>query len=355
MIEIRTYDGDGEDVAELTARAWRAAYGGVSWCPYWSAESIRWQLLSACPDDRDFLVAAYNGCRLVGCFFAKRTAFQISSRQVLGTIGSWFTVDPEAGSPRLGMAIVEELRRRHVEYGVAFLLGYVNGGPNTPANKFWKCFAKLYPDQIRFVRKIGYWIRILNPSSLRRKCVHWFERFIVGVHGILPLLGAPPRRAPEVRDYVHGDSDRCGRLVGELSKNADLAMTWSSDRIATQLDWNGFPRTLVLDHNGETFGIVNYHPFGLLGKEVVSTGLIDLLGCGSGSAHDQRRLLRSAIAQMDANGLDIAMALRTSMFPPRVMLPCGFWPMPQSEHLVYAFPQPGLDLPPADRPLILFR
>jgi len=355
MIEIRTYDGDGEDVADLTARTWRAAYGGKNWCPFWSAEHIRWQLLSGRPADRDFLVAAYDGCRLVGCFFAERTTFRADNREVVGTIGSWFTVDPQARSPRLGIDIIEELRRRHCEHGAAFLLGYVNGNPKTPANKFWTCYAELYPGQIRFVRRIGYWIRILNSASLRRKCVHWFERFAARVHGRLPFLGAPRGMAPEVRDYAGGDLNRCGSLVGEMSENSDLAMIWSRDRMASQLDWNGFPRSLVLDRGDAPFGMVNYHRFGLLGADVVTTGLIDLLGCEGGSVRDQRRLLRSAVARMASDGLDIAMALRTSMFPPRVMVPCGFWPLPQSEHLVYVFPRPDLRLPPADRPFILFR
>jgi hypothetical protein len=122
-----------------------------------------------------------------------------------------------------------------------------------------------------------------------------------------------------------------------------------------QLKWNGFPSTLVLDRNDASFGMVNYHRFGLLGADVVTTGLVDLLTCESGSAGERRHLLRSALAQMASEGIDMAMTLRTGMFPARVMSACGFWPLPASEHLVYAFPEPDLKLPPARRPFILFR
>jgi len=354
MIEIRTYDGDGEDVADLTARAWRAAYGGKSWCPFWSAEYLGWQLLRS-PNDRDFLVAAYDGCRLVGCFFAERTIFRTDDHEVVGTIGSWFTVDPEARSPRLGIDILEELRRRHREHGAAFLLGYVNGDPRTPANKFWSGYARLYPEQIRFVRRMGYWIRVLNAASLRRKCIHRFERLGVDLHGLLPFQRAPRGTGLKVRDYSDGDLNRCARLVTEVSEDADLAVVWAREQLASQLDWNGYPRTLVLDRGDAPFGMVNYHRFGLLGTDIVTTGLIDLLGCEGGSTRDRRSLLRSAVARMASEGLDIALTLRTSMFPPRVMVPCGFWPLPQSEHLTYVFPQPDRKLPLADRPFILLR
>jgi hypothetical protein len=58
---------------------------------------------------------------------------------------------------------------------------------------------------------------------------------------------------------------------------------------------------------------------------------------------------------MAVEDTDIAFALRIPTFPARVMIPSGFWPVPQSEHLAIVFPRPDLELPPAARPFMLFR
>lgn len=354
MVEIRTYDGNGNDVVELTSRTWRAAYGGKFWCPYWDTDYIRWQLLADRPGGRDFLVAAYEGTRLVGCFFAERMPFRIRDCQVTGTIGSWFTVDIEGRSPRLGLELVEELRRRHREHGAAFMVGYVNGHAETPAYKFWAGYGKLYPEHVRFVRKIGYWIRVLNPSSVGRKCVHRAERLGVRILG-LPIFGQPRRPPRGVRQMSSGDLSACHGLVETASAYGDLANIWTQDRLAHQLSGNGFPRTLVADGDGDASGFVNFHRMGLLGADVISTGLIDLLAAAGNSQRIKRKLVRSAVSRMRSEGLELALALRMRMFPPRVMLLCGFIPVPQTDYLVYAFAEKGLALPSADRPCVLFR
>jgi GNAT superfamily N-acetyltransferase len=355
MIEIRTYDGDGRDLAELIDRAWRQTYTGQCWCPMWSEEYIRWHLAAGCANDRDFVVAAYVGGRLIGCSYSERATFRADGREIPATLGSWLTVDPEARSRRLAVEIFEELRRRHREYGAAFSLGYVNGNPKTTANRFWTAYAKLCPENLRFVRRIGYWVRVLNAASFRRKCLYRHERIAARAQGWLAFGGAPRGPAEGVRDYTPADLDGCARLVERWGENADLAMVWPRERLAAHLQWDDVPRTLVLERGGAVVGMVNFHRLGLLGKDVVSTGLVDLLVCEDDSAGDRRRLVRSAVARMASDGLDTAYTLRTNMFPARVMLACGFWPLPQSEFLTIAFPEPGLKFPPARRPMILFR
>src|SRR5690606_34181761 len=60
-IELRTYDGDGSDLATLTNRAWRATVAGKAMFPLWSREYFQWRLLDERGGGRDFLVAAYRG------------------------------------------------------------------------------------------------------------------------------------------------------------------------------------------------------------------------------------------------------------------------------------------------------
>lgn len=355
MTEIRTYEGDGQDIADLLARTWRSTYQGKHWCPLWDADYIRWQLLGDRSGGHEFLVSAYDGRRLVGCVLAERMTFRLHDREVEGTIGSWLTVDPEARSPNLSFKMVEELGRRHREHGLAFLFGYVNGNPATPAHHFWTRFAKKHPRDLRFIRRIGYWIRILNAPVLSRKCLYGYERIGARVHGWIPPLRAPGRMACGVRDYSDGDFEACEQLVRKSSVHADISTVWRPERLARQLRWNDLPRTLVIESNGAPSSLINYHRLGLLGVQEVTAGLIDLLTSAEAPSRDRRKLLRSALFRMEAEGFDVAFALRTPMFPPRVMLACGFLPRPGSDYLVYVFPDPGLDLPAAARPDVLLR
>ena len=43
-IEIRDYEGDFEDVVELTRRVWVPEYGGATWVPIPDAAFLRWRV-----------------------------------------------------------------------------------------------------------------------------------------------------------------------------------------------------------------------------------------------------------------------------------------------------------------------
>ena len=68
-MEIRSYEGDAEDLAELMQRVWKGTYLRKMWFPLWDAEFLRWQLGN---DDRRLCLAAYDEKELVGCFFSVR-------------------------------------------------------------------------------------------------------------------------------------------------------------------------------------------------------------------------------------------------------------------------------------------
>ena len=55
QLRLGTYDGDGEDAAELMHRVWTKTYQGKIWFPLWSPEFLRWQFGG---EDRRLCVAA---------------------------------------------------------------------------------------------------------------------------------------------------------------------------------------------------------------------------------------------------------------------------------------------------------
>ena len=66
MIEIRTFDGDVAELARFCTSSWQKRYAGRMPVPVWLPDFLEWELLGEDHAARQFLVAAYDGSRLVG-------------------------------------------------------------------------------------------------------------------------------------------------------------------------------------------------------------------------------------------------------------------------------------------------
>ena len=124
-IEVRTYEGDIRELAHFINTSWRSYYSDKYWIPDHDSECLDWQFFAQRDESRDFRLGAYDGSRLVGCFLAECFPFGVNGRQLEGTIGSWFTVDPEFVRTPAPFKLLNEMERRHVKHGKAFLLGFV--------------------------------------------------------------------------------------------------------------------------------------------------------------------------------------------------------------------------------------
>jgi GNAT superfamily N-acetyltransferase len=121
MIEIRTYDGDAATLSRFSQEVWRASYEGRVTFPLWSAQYFDWQLLTE-SRSRDYLVAAYEGSKLIGTLLAEAFRFRLHGREVNGTTGSWLSVHPDYRRMGIGSKLFEEQRRRHLERDAPFML-----------------------------------------------------------------------------------------------------------------------------------------------------------------------------------------------------------------------------------------
>ena len=124
-MEIRTYDGDMEDLATFCNEKWLQRYQGQMPIAQWTAEFLEWELLPDGPDARDYLVAAYEGTELVGFFGARPMRFQLRGKQFDGTWGSFFTVDPDCRDGSVALKLNLEQRRRHRQRQAAANMGFV--------------------------------------------------------------------------------------------------------------------------------------------------------------------------------------------------------------------------------------
>jgi GNAT superfamily N-acetyltransferase len=323
MIEIRTFEGDAAELSDFTTRMWRKSYEGKMPIPLWSPSLFRRELLPTEDDPRDYLVAAYDGTRLVGSHPARSVGISLHGGDHSATWGSFLTVDPEYRRQGIAQKMHAEFQRRHRERGAKVNFGYLyirsikSMGP-----KFWL----KQPEGTRVVRKLGIWGRALDHRAVARFELYRIESW--GSRMLSPVQGRPkaPRDMTGIRPYAPGDLPDCLELVADRAAPADLAYRWSEEELARLLDWEGLSRTLVIERDGRVGGLVNYYRLELLGRSRMEAGVIDLLAFGSLAPAARRRLLRAALFQMAEDGLQAAIHLRGSWYAWRSLLGAGFAP-----------------------------
>ena len=99
MIEVRSFDGDPDELVALINCAWQERYLSKDLIPVYDRAGLEWQILQSKEGSHPFHLAAYDGAKLVGCFLAERLSFQVEGETVPGTQGSWFSVLPASTQP----------------------------------------------------------------------------------------------------------------------------------------------------------------------------------------------------------------------------------------------------------------
>jgi N-myristoyl transferase len=349
-MDIRPYEGDGEDAAQLMRRVWTKTYLGEMWFPLWSPEFLRWQFGK---EDRQLCLAVYDANKLVGCFFSVRHSLRIRSTVFPMSFSSWFTIDHDYRLPRLGLDLIEALRRRHRETGQALSLGVVSGDPSSVAHLFWSKYSKACPQNFRFISKFGSWVKILNAPVMARAGIDAWERW--GVR----LLGPVLKRSPwghdsHLRPYQSGDLGACARLLDRATSSMDWAVVWSEQQLTRQLE-GPIPRSLVFERDGEVQGVVNYHHMQWQGLAPIRIALIDLWATAGLNHFEVSRLLGSVCHHLRGEDVDAVVCLRSSMFPTAALVANVFVALPASNYLVALFPQPHVPLEPPKTWSLLLR
>ena len=340
MIEIRTFEGDAAEFSEFTTGTWRKSYEGKMPVPLWSPSYFRRELLPTDDDARDYLVAAYDGTRLVGSHPARSVRISLHGSEEDATWGSFLTVDPEYRRQGIAQKMHAEFQRRHRERGAKVNFGYLyirsikSMGP-----KFWL----KQPEGTMVVRKSGIWGRALDHGAVARFELYRIESWSSRVLSLVQRRPKAPRDMTGIRPYKREDLADCLELVRDRAASADLAYVWSEEELSRLLDWEDLSRTVVLERDGRVGGLVNYYRLEFLGRGRMAAGVIDLLAFGGLAPAARRRLLRAALAQMAEEGLHAAMYLRGSWYAWRELLGAGFSPFVPEYY--YVGNKMDLDLP----------
>jgi GNAT superfamily N-acetyltransferase len=332
VIEIRTFDGDLAEAARFTTGVWTAAYRGHHPVPLWDDRYYDWQLFGQ-RHDRSLAVAAYDGARLVGTFFAEPFPISIAGRDHEASMSSWLTVDPETRGQGVARRMADEMRRRHRERNLACSIGFAIRGTTGPG--FWKAM----PDTIIF-GKIGFWARLLD----HRAVAGWLtgaQRATARIFG--PLV--TPLRAEEtsaVRAYRDDDLETCLALVSEAAADADVGYRWTRDRLRWQLSYPGMPKTLVIERNGKVSGFINYYSMDFLLRTTLRVAQVDLLIAHALTGSEQTQLISAALHDLANEGTKLVLVPRMSGCPTAPLLRNRFVPLPADMSVTCVVPDESI-------------
>jgi GNAT superfamily N-acetyltransferase len=337
VLEAVTYDGDAQALSDFVLGVWRRTYAGGMLFPLWSPQFFDWQLTWPPPSERHYCVALREGEKMVGVLLAEEFRLRLFGREVVGAQGSWFTVDPEHRRRGAGTMLREELLRRlRARHGVV-LLGWVFRGSRLSMGLLsWNRFPQ--------PRAFGFWARVLNHEAVAAWEVNRLEGWGARALGLCQrgAAGRPPD--PRVRPYRDTDLPACLELTRALLDGAQVGIVWDRDRLAHQLDYKGYPRTLVYDDGGRAAGFINYHVLEYLGRETIRVAMIDLLATGDLPGAAARALVRTALRQMHDDGVALALMLDTGSSPASVMWGTGFIPRLPDQRLLFVNASPDLEL-----------
>lgn len=325
MIEIRTFAGNETELSVFTTGIWRKWYAGKMPVPLWSPAYFCRELFSVDDDSRDYLVAAYDGGKLVASHPVRRLRILLHGEEKEATWGSYLTVDPEYRRQGLAIKMQEEQERRHRKRGAVVNLGFLyTRTARSLGRKFWL----KAPKGTTRVQKLGVWARPLDHPAVSR-----FETYPIDAFGtrLMSLFQGPPQGPADmtgIRPYRESDLDECSTLIRKRSEEVDLGYLWSRNEVRRFLEYGDLAGTVVLERERRIAGLVNYFRLGFLGRCEIDVGVLDLVAFGNLPEKDRLRLLQATLHRMASEGLKAAMMLRGSWYSWRTFWAAGFFPMP---------------------------
>ncbi len=341
-IVVRSFEGTPADASAFVSGVWRGAYQGRAPIAVWTPEFFEWTLMSRLPDGNEYLMAAYDGTTLVGTLFAEAFRYRLRGQPLTGTGGSWLAVDPRYLGYGVAKKMWAEMRSRYLRDGIRTMFGFTYITRHADlGQKFW---TRQAPTEV--LAQVPCWVRQIDSAAIAKWEPDRFLGFAASVVGAVVGKPSEPQRRDDVRAYAPQDLAACLRILQAEAALADLIIDYDEQRFATQLDYRGYPRTLVAGPHSRVEGFINYFPLTMLGRSHLPTGIVDYLLVEKLPYELQVRVIGAAVAQARDEGLAYLLVPHRSGLPFRAMLRNGFTPVPPQFRLIAMSPESG---PPIGR------
>ena len=341
-IRVNAFGGTTNELSEFVVSTWLASYEGHMIVPQWTSQYFDWMFpTSAEPGiQRCFLVAAWDGNRLIGVVVAMPYDIQVHGETIPGTQASWLSVLPEYRRHGVARKMTDHLTEVERNAGRDFRIGYMYlGFKESLGPKFWLRRER----KTHFSRKLFLWLRIFNPRIVGRWRTNTIEKF-----GLRLLPSAFCRPGPvnpriTVRPYVPGDLAACIELANEQSTQVDLGLRWSNETLGKHLYFPGMAYTFVLERSGSIVGFLNFHVLALLLLGTAQAAIIDLLICRRLTHEEIRTMINHCLRSMESMGCDLVLMREFAKQPTTSLLRIGFVPQLTDSQLIFHRSVTGLD------------
>ena len=274
MVEIRTFDGDLQEVSDLIKASWAEDYQGSYKQPVMDFSSIEFleSNLRKHTSDPDILFGAYSRGKLVGFLGAFSYKFRYNDMVLRGVSGSFCTTHIDYKRQGIAKALIRESTLKGIKDGYDISCSVPDEGHpieralENVSNEMNVGFFKLH--RFTFLSKPLDKNKLLELAYLPL-----YQK--IAVQLITKKAGAAIRKAYGFEPTK--DVKTICQMLNSSYKTNTLAVNWEEDTHATQFR-DRISNTLFFNRDGRK-GFINYYNIDLIGcrspVKVHKTTMID--------------------------------------------------------------------------------
>lgn len=337
-LEIKSYHGNGDDLADLIVSSWRETLGNEAWFPIWDRDFIRWKVMDDRILDRDLVVCAYLDGRIVGCMVAVQYDFRVGGEVLAGSACSFLSVDSSYKRPGLSLRMAEEMRKRHLDRGLRLSMGVRNVAPGSVAKKFWAGFMKRHPGESQVIGRIRSWVHVFDGAAVARASIQRWEAIEGRLGGFVPLgwIGSRGQGHPCDPHNIAQDLE----IVARANARAQAEQLYDETSLAHALH---HPYCYSMRHPTAE-AIVACYMIDWSGRETLRVGFIDLVS-GLAGTGDMADLIIHAAREAKKRGAQMMVMMDQGAAPAIAFWRAGFVPTDSQVEYFAWYKDPELDLP----------
>jgi predicted N-acetyltransferase YhbS len=301
MVEVRTFDGDFEEVHQLIKASWSEEYRIKKRQPvmdYSSVEFLRWNLQR--PNiDPDLIMAAYSKGKLVSFVAAIPLTLKYNDQILKGGVSSFFTTHVDFQRKGIAKTLAKDGLKRGVEKG--YDLGYLITDAGHQAINLVKDISKDL--ELKFV---NFYKFTFLAKPLDKKKILQLSDLPIHQKFLLPIVTAKSQKI-SLKSYqfdLEKDASSIYQMFRDSCPPDALCVDWPEDELSYNLKSN-LSNTFYLNFEDKK-AFINYYNIDILsGKSSVvahKNTIIDYVYFNNLSIFEKRKFVRDFCLFEKQNG-----------------------------------------------------
>lgn len=337
-ISIEPFRGDIEALEKMALYSWRNEYGVESFPNFYRPAFLRF-LFEPLKDKRH-LIAAYRGDEIVSFLANLPRKFHYKGNVYDAVLSCIMVTRRDLLRQGLGLAIINEGLKINREMKYDFALMTLEKGHRSTL-----LVQKLKKEGhvVEWVKKITVMARILDLDRVfSSEEVKTWERLALK---IIKADKAPkPKSDLSLREYRKADLDGCLELLNRYTNHVRLARIWQRDELDWELDHPDVSKTLVLERDGKTEGMINFIYHEHLGKTTERWAWINHVAFPELTSPERADFMRNFLCYIKGNNCIGAIEWTKKYYPMTPLYSARFFPYFRSVNMMSMTFNPEISL-----------